>query len=155
MSDPADRLVLLDSEPVGLVTNPRVSEKADRCKRWLQTLISAGVRVMVPEIIDYEVRRELIRAGRHQGLASLDFLSSRLGLLPCSGSVLIEAAGLWAQARRQGQPTAGNKALDIDVILAATAKRAADTRLDVIIATGNVEHLARFVAAKHWSAIVP
>ena len=32
MSVPSDRLVLLDSEPLGLASNPRDSEKATRCK---------------------------------------------------------------------------------------------------------------------------
>ena len=155
MSGPAGRLVLLDSEPVGLATNPRVSEKADRCKQWLQGLISAGVRVMLPEIIDYEVRRELVRAGRLKGLASLDFLGNRLGLLPCSGAVLIEAAGLWAEARRGGHPTADDKALDIDVILAATANLAAGEGHDVVIATGNVAHLSRYAPAELWDRIAP
>ena len=155
MSGAVERLVLLDSEPVGLVTNPRVSEKANRCKDWLRGLIASGVRVMLPEIIDYEIRRELIRAGRSRGLASLDFLGSRLGILPCSGPVLIEAARLWADARRQGQPTADDKALDIDVILAATAKLAAESGYAAVVATGNVDHLARFVAAEHWSGIAP
>ena len=67
MSGPADRLVLLDSEPLGLASNPRDSEKAARCKAWLRGLLAAGVRVTVPEITDYDIRREFIRAGRGRG----------------------------------------------------------------------------------------
>lgn len=153
MSDPANRLVLLDSEPLGLATNPRESEKAGRCKSWLRGLLVAGVRVMVPEVIDHEVRRELIRAGRFRGVRSLEALGQELGLLPCSGRVLIEAAGLWAEARQKGQPTADPKALDIDVILAATAQLAAGDGYDVVIATGNVAHLSRYAPAKLWERI--
>ena len=110
---------------------------------------------MVPEVIDYEVRRELLRAGRFRGLSALDALGRQLGLLPCSGAVLIEAAGLWAEARRRGQPTADDKALDIDVILAATANLASSEGHDVVIATGNVAHLSRYAAAELWDRIAP
>ena len=32
---------------------------------------------------------------------------------------------------------------------------AADSGYAAVVATGNVGHLARYVAAEHWSAIVP
>jgi hypothetical protein len=67
-------LVLLDAGPLGMVTNPRESDETRQAKVWLWGLLDAGVRVMVPEIADYEVRRELIRAGRHKGVARLDAL---------------------------------------------------------------------------------
>ena len=110
---------------------------------------------MVPEIIDYEVRRELIRAGRPRGINALDLLVVQLGRLPCSGAVLVEAADLWAEARHQGRPTADVKALDIDVILAATANLAANEGYDVVIATGNVGHLSRYSNAELWDKIRP
>jgi hypothetical protein len=46
------------------------------------------------------------------------------------------AIGIWAQARQQGQPTAGDKALDADMILAAQAMTLGVP--DVVIATTNV-----------------
>ena len=58
---------------------------------------------------------------------------------------------LAAQARRQGQPTADDKALDGDVILAAQAMTLGGT--DVVIATTNVGHLSRFVPAALWPDI--
>ncbi len=150
-----NRLILLDSEPTGLASNPRESEAGSRCMAWLRGLLAAGVRVMVPEIIDYEVRRELLRAGKVKGLAKLDALGQQLGLLPCGGPVLVEAAGLWARARTGGYPTADDKALDVDVILAATAIVAGRDGLEVIVATGNVGHLGRFVDARPWDEITP
>jgi predicted nucleic acid-binding protein len=150
-----NRLILLDSEPLGLSSNPRESEKATRCKSWLVPLLMSGDRVMIPEIIDYEVRRELLRAGKAKGLARLDALVGQLGLLPSGGPVLVEAAGLWAKVRREGFQTADDKALDADVILAATAILAAREGFEVIVATGNVGHLGRFVDARAWDQIVP
>ena len=155
LNDPSDCLILLDSEPLGLVSNPRDSEKATRCKAWLRGLLAGGFRVTVPEVIDYEVRRGLIRAGRTRGLQTLDAIGRELGLLPCSGAVLVEAAGLWAKARLGGLPTAEDKALDIDVILGATANLAAGDGLEVVIATGNVAQLSRYAPAELWSLISP
>jgi predicted nucleic acid-binding protein len=149
------RLILLDSEPAGLASNPRDSEKSGRCKAWLWNLLAASDRVMIPEIIDYEVRRELLRAGKVKGVAKLDALGRQLGLLPSGGPVLVEAAGLWARAQREGYPTAADKALDADVILAATAILASRDGFEVIVATGNVGHLGRFVDARIWDQIVP
>ena len=62
-------IVLLDAGPLELATNPRATSESLRCKQWLADLLSQTVRVVVPEITDYEVRRELIRAGRIRGLA--------------------------------------------------------------------------------------
>jgi hypothetical protein len=103
---------------------------------------------MVPEIADYEVRRELTRAGKVRGIGRLDHLGRLLGLVPSSGAVLREAAELWAKARLEGYPTAEDKALDADVILAATAVLATREGREVIVATGNVGHLGRFCCSR-------
>lgn len=68
------RIILLDAGPLGLATNPRASTENQECNLWLQTQLRQGVRVFVPEIADYEVRRELLRAGKSRGLARLDAL---------------------------------------------------------------------------------
>jgi predicted nucleic acid-binding protein len=147
-------LVLLDSGPLGLATNPRESADGLRLERWLAGLIAGGAWVVVPEISDYEVRRELLRAGRVKGVARLDALGEHLGVLGIDGATMRLAAELWAEARRGGYPTADDKALDADVILAAQARMAAqDPELAVVVATTNVEHLGRFVDARPWSEI--
>ena len=56
------RTIVLDSGPLGLVTNPGGSEEAAAWDQWLLNATIGGATVMVPEIADYEVRRELIRA---------------------------------------------------------------------------------------------
>jgi hypothetical protein len=66
------RLVFLDSKPLGMVSNPRARPDAIRCRAWAMGLLSAGVRVFVAEIADYEVRRELLRVGARSGLLRLD-----------------------------------------------------------------------------------
>ena len=144
-------IVLLDEGPLGLVTNPRRSSQSLACTRWLQELIIGGVRVLVPEIADYEVRRELLRANKILGLARLDALATRLEYLPLSTAAMRQAALFWAEARRQGRPTASDEALDGDMILAAQA--ATFGGVNVVIATTNVGHLSRFAAAAVWQSV--
>ena len=68
---------------------------------------------------------------------------------------MLRAAELWAEARRQGQPTADNKALDGDMILCAQAAIIGVAGDEVLIATTNVGHLSRFSQAMLWSDITP
>jgi hypothetical protein len=144
-------VVLLDTGIVGLITNPKLSPESIACTNWLQTLSTAGVRIIIPEIADYEVRRELLRANKVRGMRRLDELVNLLEYLPISTMAMHQAALFWAQARQQGQPTAGDKTIDGDVILAAQAVTLSIS--DVVIATTNVGHLSRFVPADLWQNI--
>jgi hypothetical protein len=56
-------IVLLDAGPLGMITNPKTSVENETCKDWLAKIASTAAKVMIPEIADYEVRRELLRAG--------------------------------------------------------------------------------------------
>ena len=67
---------------------------------------------MAAEVTDYEVRRELIRAGKARGLARLDTFAKRQGILAVDARAWQRAAESWADARREGRPTAGASALD-------------------------------------------
>ena len=145
------RTILLDSGPLGLVTNPGASPLAAACARWVVDAISSGSSVMVPEIADYEVRRELIRARRTAGIARLDAFIGQVDFLPIETAAMRRAAAFWAEARQQGRPTAPDPALDADVILAAQAATMA--RTDVIVATTNPKHLSRYLAAELWTDI--
>jgi predicted nucleic acid-binding protein len=147
------RVVVLDAGPLGLLTRPRRVPQAVACAGWLRTLLAAGTRVIQPEIADYEVRRELVRLGSVRGVAQLDALAGRLEYLPLTTPAMRLAAALWAQARQQGQPTAGDSTNDADVILAAQALTLRTP--GVVVATSNVGHLIRFVPADQWQTIVP
>ena len=72
------RLVFLDTGPLGVLTNPKGTPEALACQQWVRDLLAAKVRVVVPAIADYELRRELIRAGKIAGLRRLDAV--RMGL---------------------------------------------------------------------------
>ena len=145
------RVVFLDAGPIGLVTNPKLSPESTLCTRWLQTLITSNIRVIIPEIADYEVRRELLRANKVKGIARLDELANLVEYLPITTAAMRQAAMFWAQARQQGQPTAGDKTIDSDMILAAQATTL--DVVDVVIATTNVGHLSRFAPADLWRNI--
>lgn len=149
------RLVLLDTGPLGLVTNPKMSPQAAQCNQWLKTLLLNNIRVLVPEIADYEIRRELLRGNKIKGIQRLDALKAAIGYLPITTEVMLLAAEFWAEARKLGQPTADDKALDADVILTAQATLLARNGDSVVIATTNVAHLARFTAANNWGEILP
>src|SRR5260370_37202649 len=147
-------IVLLDSGPLGLITNSGSSSPERReCNDWLEGLVSKGIPVKVPEIADYEVRRELLRADKIEGLKRLDYVKVRLGYVPLTTQTMLKAAEFWAKLRKQGRPTTDNKALDGDVILAAQAAVLETQGYKVIIATTNVNHLSRLADAKEWRHI--
>ena len=114
----------------------------------------SGAEVMIPEIIDYEIRRELLRADKLPGIQRLDAFAGLLGYLPIKTAVFRLAAQLWASARKQGRPTADEASLDIDVILCAQALELGRERYDPVIATTNVRHLSRFTRAAHWKELI-
>jgi predicted nucleic acid-binding protein len=149
------RLVFLDTGPLGMVSNPRGRPQAIRCRQWARDLLAAGVRVFVPEVADYEVRRELLRVGATAGIRRLDQVKAGLEYAAITTDVMQRAAELWAQARRAGRPTAAPDALDGDCILAAQALLAAGPGDAVTVATDNVGHLGLFVDARPWDQVAP
>jgi predicted nucleic acid-binding protein len=148
-----NRLILLDSGRLGMVTNPKAKGLPLACQQWLKTLLKRGERFAIPEIADYEVRRELLRANLLKSVRRLDHLTQTLEYIPIQTDTMLLAANLWAEVRKRGQPTADPKALDGDVILAAQAQILANETAEVIIATTNVGHLIRFATALNWQDI--
>ncbi len=147
-------LLVLDTSVLGFITNPRGGDAAAACKAWLRTVLDSGIRVVLPEMADYELRRELLRADKLAGLAALDALKAQLIFVPINTAMMRMAAELWAQMRKQGRPTAPDTALDADVILAAqTLVAARAMACNPVIATENVGHLARMVAAHRWDTL--
>jgi predicted nucleic acid-binding protein len=137
--------VLLDAGPLGRLAHPRPNVEI---LHWLRDLLASGVRVIVPEIADYEVRRSLLLADLTKSVARLDELGTRLEYQVLTTTTMRMAAGLWADAGRQGIPTADPKEFDCDCLLAAQA-----LEVGGVVATENVGHLARYVAARYWRDI--
>jgi len=134
-----------------MIAHPRSSPENDACKNWLASVAVRGATIVLPEIADYEVRRELIRAGKGRGLARLDALKALLMYAPISTAVMLRAAEFWAKARNAGRPATDDSALDADMILAAQAFERIEP--DVVVATTNPRHLTLFCAARHWRDI--
>jgi predicted nucleic acid-binding protein len=143
-------LILLDTGPLGMITNLKGNAECQACQQWFNDISD---RVLLPEIADYELRRELLRAGKLRGLRQLDRLQTIIPYLPITTEIMLKAAELWAQARNQGYPTAASTALDGDVILAAQAVILRSQSHDTVIATTNVGHLSRFTPAQNWQEI--
>jgi predicted nucleic acid-binding protein len=142
-------IVLLDTGPLGILVHPRISQE---CQDWLEDILLKNYQVVLPEIADYELRRELLRLDNSARIRRLDRLKQKLEYLPLTTDIMLQAAELWATARKRGKPTADPKALDGDVILAAQAM-SIETTAQTVIATTNVRHLSLFVDAREWSDI--
>ena len=140
--------MLLDAGPLGMISHPRATAEI---VTWLARLLASGVEVMIPEIADYEVRRELLRVGSARGIERLNELKTALGFVPITPEAMLQAATFWADARRRGRPTADDLSLDADVILAAQAMTMSNK--EVIIASTNPKHISRFVPAERWQDI--
>jgi predicted nucleic acid-binding protein len=132
-------------------------DETDECNEWLEGLLGKGVAVVVPEIIDYELRRELIRLDRPKSIALLDNLAANIGYLRLDSETYLIAAAMWAEVRNRGLGTAGPQRLDIDCLLAAQARQVSATEDEVRIATIDVDDLSRYdtdkVKALLWKEI--
>lgn len=146
--------VFLDTGPLSLITHPR-DERREEARLRLLTLLEDGSLVVLPEITDYEHRRKLLHLDSLGSIRHLDALKETIGYAPLTTGVMLRAARLWAEARKRGLPTASERALDIDVILAAQALEFADNEDEVIVATMNPRHLSRFVNTRDWQEIEP
>jgi predicted nucleic acid-binding protein len=147
------RVVVLDTSVLGIATNPSGNPEAVGCIQWLLELGRNGHTVVLPEIADYELRRELLLQGKTHSLARLNALHSQAVYVAITTEAMLLAADFWAQARRQGRKTADDKALDGDVILAAQASLLTHLGDEVVVATTNVKHLSMFVDARLWQDV--
>lgn len=146
--------MFLDTGVLSSVIFPSGQENKE-CIAWLRSLIAAGVRVCIPEISDYEVRRKLLHRRATKQLGRLDSLKSNMHYVPIDTAAMQKAAELWAQGRSQGRPTADDKSLDADVILSAQAQLSLQPGDVLMVATTDVGDLSTFVPASRWRGISP
>jgi len=144
---------MLDSGIVGQLCHPRrYPEVGKSLLKFLSENDGLG-RVIVPEVVDYEVRRKLLhligkKQAEQQSLDRLDRLADDFDYLPLDTDTMRNAARLWSRARLGGAPTAGEASLDADVILAAQA-----LAVDATVVTTNRKHLSRYVATCSWAEL--
>lgn len=148
--------VVFDTGVLSLVADkPGKSPDVTAAQQWVAGLIVAGVRLYVPEVCDYELRRELTRAGKVSSLQRLDALAQGANYIPITTPIMRHAAQLWATARNTGRPTADDTALDGDIILCAQVLSLNLPAADYVVATTNTKHLVAFVTATEWRNITP
>jgi predicted nucleic acid-binding protein len=141
--------IALDTSPLSPLSHPNEQRPhVKEARQWLEGILAAGTVVFLPEIADYEVRRELLRIGKQESIQRLDELQSTPTYLPLDTTVIRRAAEMWAMARRQVTPTADPKEIEANKILAAQAEQ-----VQAVVATDNVGHLALFVPARPWRDI--
>lgn len=157
---PQRTAIVLDETPLSLLAQKTGHAQGDVCKSWYITLVQAGNRFYVPEIADFDLRRELLRAGKTASITRLDAFIAAVPdrYLPLTTPAVRLAAALWAQVRNQGRTTAPPEALDGDTLIAAQANLfnpAAFGLSATVVATANVGHLNALTNAALWSDITP
>ncbi len=152
--------IVLDTSPLGLVTQRPGHIGGDVCKAWYASLARIGCLFFVPEIADYELRREFLRHGNAGAISRLQIFNNALPerYLPLTTPSVHLAASLWARVRNQGKMAAPPEALDADALIAAQANLLNPAAFGLsasIIATANVGHLSALTNAVLWSEIRP
>jgi predicted nucleic acid-binding protein len=138
-------------------------EKNKPLMEWLKQKIEEAENLTEEEVqVNHEYLEELkatidsFRPTGHKLFSeNLNELESLVDFLPVTQEVWRKAAQLWAESRRQGQPTADSKNIDADVIIAATCQilQAEYPGQSFVVATTNVKHLSHFVMAQTWQEI--
>ncbi len=147
--------IVLDERPLSLAAQDQSKPEAIAFRKWMIDWIRRGATFYIPEITDYELRRELVRAAKTESLVRLDALPQIGIYLPLTTAQMREAARLWAHVRNLNLTTADKQALDGDVILCAQALSLGIPADQIIVATSNAAHIGRFLNAAAWADIQP
>ncbi len=150
--------IVLDARPLSQIAHPR---KFDDISDWFNSIVAVGCRVVIPEVIDYEVRRGLLRIPARRQIARLDGMIEVFHFDPITRPIMRDAAHIWAEARMMGKPFTSDDRLDGDAILIAQVRALGDPR-NLTVITENVRrpdrmggsapgvHLRPFVPAMRW-----
>jgi predicted nucleic acid-binding protein len=137
--------LLVDTGVLGQLCHPR--KHAD-VRMWFGRAVQEH-DLLVSELADYELRRELLRLGAVRSLSRLDELTRELPYVPVTTATWRRAAALWATARNSGNVTAPREALDGDVLVAAQALEES-----AIVLTTNTKHFQLLsVRTIDWTAV--
>jgi predicted nucleic acid-binding protein len=145
--------LLLDTNLLMRACHPK---KHPDVRAWLQAWLDyagrvGGVEIVVSVVADYELRRGYLseidrKEDERKALERLDHLCAELGVQQVSAMNFLDAAALWARARREGKSTAPERDIDWDILIAAQA-----TEIPAVVVTRNTAHLEQHGAnAKDW-----
>ncbi len=145
---------LLDTNIVSRITHPKNPNNQEVTGWFLDFLSRDQIKIFLPEIVAYEVRRGLLykklKDTNCKSLQRFEAVSKQLTYLPINTNVFRIAENLWANARINGTPTASNVSLDNDVLLAA---QTIDLNNGATIVTENIKHLKNYVKAYSWKEL--
>ncbi len=149
-------IIFIDSNILGQLCSPKYTDDLAALENWFERSL-IRYTVVSSMVCDYEVRWGLLLTQKQgliaSGLPLLDDLHQLIDFLPVDRTVWNLAAEICAVARASGQPTAGDRNLDADMIICATWQDLA-TRYPgqaVVIATTNIRHyLSRFANVAKW-----
>ena len=129
---------------MGEICHPR---KYDDVRAWFARAAAAH-EMLLSEVADYELRRELLRIDSRRSLDRLDELTREIRYIPVTTATWRAAARLWALQRKAGRVTAAEGGLDGDVLIAAQALAE-----DAVIVTPNTRHFDSMVRAVTWQEV--
>jgi predicted nucleic acid-binding protein len=144
----APPVVVLDSNVWGLVVHPKAVAPF---RHWYDRLLASGRAVVVPEVVDYEVRRSLLKVGiGRRRWAEYDEALDAVLYHPITTAVMRRAAAVWAESRRNGTPFTSEERLDGDAVLLGHVGEMGRPD-DTVVATTNVRHVGLFATAAPWT----
>ncbi|GBF79728.1 PIN domain-containing protein [Aphanothece sacrum] len=152
-------IIFLDTSILGKLSNPNPNPDAIQCQIWFERLLARGVYFASSELCFYELKRSLIlsvkRGNSSEGLKKANNLRQFINVLQIDEDVADLAAEIWSISRLQGTPTADEKLLDIDIIIAAHWQLLTEKFPGryVVVSTTNVKHLRLFTEAEEWQNI--
>jgi predicted nucleic acid-binding protein len=112
--------------------------------KWLNFVKNQKISLRVAEIIDYELRRNLILEGLQKSINKLNQFKQKKQFIFITSESLLEASEIWAKLRVDAKATADIKNIDVDVILAAQAFSQKPNFEEIIIVTTNASDISRF-----------
>jgi predicted nucleic acid-binding protein len=138
--------LLLDTAVVGEICHPR---KYDDVRAWFARAAAAH-EMLLSEVADYELRRELrrelLRIDSRRSLDRLDELTREIRYIPVTTATWRATAR--ALQRKAGRVTAAEGGLDGDVLIAAQALAE-----DAVIVTPNTRHFDSMIRAVTWQKV--
>jgi hypothetical protein len=73
-----NRLIMLDSGPLGMITNLKAKDVPLACQQGLKTLLRQGETVFSRELADYEIHHELLQDSLSRSIYCLNVLNNLL-----------------------------------------------------------------------------
>jgi eukaryotic-like serine/threonine-protein kinase len=148
MKDNRNNIVLLDSGPLSWVTNKNTDNPdVMRCRVWFKSMLKRHI-ILIAEINDYEVRRELIHRKLNVSLERLDeLITSEHVVVNAQGQTVLTMAigtpGFMAPEQLNGKPEFASDiyALGVTAIYLLTRQILSNSQVDSSILKGvQIQH---------------